>query len=97
MKQIQKIEESLERIEPAQPDAAFLKRLEATLIAHKMEIKRVSMAVTLAAAASLALLFAVNLYVLGISENGQREQLSERDMVEEYNLYPTFFKTFGDE
>lgn len=97
MKRIQKIEESLERIQPAQPDAAFLKRLETTLINHKTEIKRVSMAVTLTAAASLALLFAANLYVLSVSPIGQSEQMSERSMVEEYNLYPATFKTFGDE
>ncbi len=97
MKRLQKIEESLDRIHSAQPDDAFLKRLEANLIAHKKEIKRVSLTVTLTAAASLTLLFAANLYVLSVSEHKQHEQLSERSMVEEYNLYPTTFKTFGDE
>lgn len=97
MKRIQKIEKSLDKIQAAQPDTAFLKRLEANLLAHKKEIKRVSIAATLVAAASLTLLFTANLYVLNIPENGQTEQLSKRDMVEEYNLYPTTFKTFGDE
>jgi len=97
LKQIEKIEESLDRIQSAKPDPAFLKKLESTLIAHKTEIKRVSITITLAAAASLTLLFAANLYVLSISENGQNEQMSERNMIEEYNLYPTTFKIFGNE
>lgn len=94
MKRIQKIEESLERIQPAQPDAVFLKRLEANLIAHKTKIKHVSIQVTFAAAASLALLFAANLYVLN---SPQDEQMSELNIFEEYDLYPTTFKTFGNE
>ena len=97
MKRIQRIEDSLEHIRPAKPDPAFLKRLEANLIAHKTEVKRVSIAVTLAAAASLTLLFAAHLYVLSISQNDRGQQWSDQSMIEEYDLYPTTFKTFGNE
>ena len=96
MKQIRKFEESLERIQPAQPDAVFLKKLETTLTAHKTTVKHVSIAATLAVAASLTLLFAANLYVLSISDREQSTQFSER-MIDEYNLYAATFKTFGDE